>query len=149
MRKVKATLAGLHLLTGILALFGGWAAISVPTGPFGISTDMLAHSPFRTFFIPGLLLFGFIGLGQLIAAVFSFTRYRYQSYVSFCFAGILFIWIIVQVAMLRVVLALHVVTFLIACLQLTLSLLLMYQERLYPTDKVVHYLRQKKHISIK
>lgn len=145
MKGVKVTLALLHLFVAVFAFLGGWAAISDPISPFDISTAMLANSPFRSFLIPGILLFTVIGLGQLAAAVFFLFRSRYQGYVSLFFSGALIIWLFVQVLMIRTIETLHIVTFLIACIQLGLSLLLIYRERLFPTDYVMRFLRRGKH----
>jgi len=91
MKIIKGSLFILHLFVAIFAFLGGWAAISQPLDPFGISTDMLANSPFKTFLIPGLLLFTVIGFGQLLAAAFILFRSRYQAYVSFFTGGVLLI----------------------------------------------------------
>jgi hypothetical protein len=145
MKILKVSLSILHLFVAIFAFLGGWAAISRPLDPFGISTDMLANSPFETFLIPGLLLFTVIGLGQLLAAASILFRSRYQAYVSFLNGGILLIWLLVQVLMIRTVEVLHIVTFVIACIQVALSLALMYKEKLFPTDYVLRFINRHKH----
>lgn len=145
MRAVKIILVVLHVMVGILALMGGWAAISDPMSPFGISTDMLTNSPFRSFLIPGWLLFIFIGLGQLTAALIYFLRPRYQAYASFFASGVLLVWLLVQVLMIRTIETMHLVTFLVACTQLGLSLLLIYKKRLFPTDYLLRFFRGRRH----
>lgn len=135
MKAVKMVLFLTHLLVGVLALFGGWAGMSVPNGPFGISTDMLANSPFDNFFIPGLVLFVMVGLGQLFSAGFFIFRSRYQAYVSGFFSGVLLVWLIVQVWMLQVIEILHVVTFIIALLQAGLSIWFLFKEKLFPANR--------------
>lgn len=145
MKIIKGSLLVLHLIVAAFAFMGGWAAISQPHSPFGISTDMLANSPFDTFFIPGLLLFFVIGMGQLVAAAFILFRSRFEAYSSFIMSVTLLIWLIVQVLMIRTVEVLHVVTFVIACVQLALSLALIYKKRLFPTDYVLRLLNRYKH----
>jgi hypothetical protein len=145
MKFLKVSLSVLHLFVAIFAFLGGWAAISQPMNPFGISTDMLANSPFETFLIPGLLLFTIIGFGQLLAAAFIFFRSHYQAYISFVNGGVLVIWLLVQVLMIRTIEVLHIVTFVIACIQVALSLALMYKERIFPTDYVMRFLNRHKH----
>jgi hypothetical protein len=145
MKILKVSLSITHLFVAIFAFLGGWAAISRPMDPFGISTDMLSNSPFKTFLIPGMLLFIVIGLGQLLAAAFMLFRSRYQAYVSFGTGGVLLIWLLVQVLMIRTIEVLHVVTFAIACIQVALSLALMYKERLFPTDYVMRFINRHKH----
>lgn len=135
----------LHLLVAIFAFFGGWAAISRPLDPFGISTDMLVNSPFDTFLIPGLLLFIVIGLGQLVAAASILFRSHYQACVSFFTGGVLVIWLLVQVLMIRTVELMHIMTAVIACIQIALSLALMFKERLFPTEYIRRFLNRQKH----
>jgi hypothetical protein len=144
MKMIKISLFILHLLVAIFAFLGGWAAISRPLDPFGISTDMLANSPFDTFLIPGLLLFIVIGFGQL-AAAFIIFRSHYQAYVSFFTGGVLVIWLLVQVLMIRTIEVLHIVTAVIACIQIALSLALMFKERLFPTDYIRRFMNRQKH----
>ena len=145
MKIIQGTLVVLHLIVALFAFLGGWVAISQPMAPFGISTDMLANSPFDTFFIPGLLLFIVIGMGQLAAAAFILFRSRFEAYSSFITSGMLLVWLIVQVLMIRTVEVLHIVTFVIACVQLVLSLALIYKRRLFPTDYVLRFLKNHKH----
>lgn len=145
MKIIKGSLLVLHLIVAIFAFLGGGAAISQPLAPFGISTDMLANSPFDTFLIPGLLLFIVIGMGQLVASAFILFRSRFEAYASLITSVALLIWLIVQVLMIRTVEVLHVVTFVIACVQLALSVALIYKRRLFPTDYVLRLLNRHKH----
>lgn len=145
MKMIKISLFMLHLLVAIFAFFGGWAAISRPLDPFGISTDMLVNSPFDTFLIPGLLLFIVIGLGQLVAAASILFRSHYQACVSFFTGGVLVIWLLVQVLMIRTVELMHIMTAVIACIQIALSLALMFKERLFPTEYIRRFLNRQKH----
>jgi len=146
MKMIKISLFMLHLLVAIFAFFGGWAAISRPLDPFGISTDMLVNSPFDTFLIPGLLLFIVIGLGQLVAAASILFRSHYQACVSFFTGGVLVIWLLVQVLMIRTVELMHIMTAVIACIQIALSLALMFKERLFPTDYIRRFMNRQKHV---
>lgn len=129
MKAVKVSLFLSHLLIGIFALMGGWVAFSDTDSPFGLSTVILANSPFENFFIPGILLFTTIGLGQMFSAGFFVFRSRYQGYVSGFFAGVLIIWLMVQVWMLQLIEPMHVVTAVLAVVQLTLAAILTYQAK--------------------
>jgi hypothetical protein len=104
-------LFGLHLLVGIGAMAGGFAAISNPQSPLGAPVDMLKYSPFSDFLIPGILLFGIIGIGNVVSTVFVQRNPWYLPYVSSVFGGALVIWIVVQCIMLRSVAFLHVLFF--------------------------------------
>jgi len=55
------------------------------------------------------------------------------------------IWLLVQVLMIRTVEVLHIVTAVIACIQIALSLALMFKERLFPTDYVMRFIDRHKH----
>lgn len=141
MKIIQGTLVVLHLIVALFAFLGGWVAISQPMAPFGISTDMLANSPFDTFLIPGLLLFGVIGIGQLVAAASILFHSRFDVYFTFITSGMLLIWLIVQVLMIRTVEVPHIMTFVIGCVQLSLSLTLIYKRRLFPADYILRFLR--------
>lgn len=134
MRFLKGVLLFLHLLVGIGAVFGGWAAISDPLKPLGAPLSLLVHSPFVNFFIPGLLLFAVIGLGNLFSAALFAGPKPLQIYSSLIISFGLIIWILVQVFMLRTVDILHVIFLLIGFVQAGISLLLLYQARLFPVS---------------
>ena len=54
---------------GITALPSGVLMMAFPDGAlFGMPLTMLEFSPFETFFVPGLLLFAFLGVLPLVAA---------------------------------------------------------------------------------
>lgn len=141
----RIVLAILHLIVALFAFLGGWAAISQPTGPFGISTDMLAYSPFDTFLIPGLALFIVVGFSHLLAAILLLFRSRYQIYASFLSGGILVSWLIIQVIMIQTIEVLHVVTFVIGSIQVVASLVWIYRERLFPVEELTRLLQRRKH----
>lgn len=73
MSKIKYTklfrylLAFLHLFLGINGLIGGLLFMMRPDGSYlQMDSTWLKHSLFSNFFIPGLLLFTFIGLMSII-----------------------------------------------------------------------------------
>jgi len=90
-------------------------AIINPQGPAGMTIDALKNSPFSNFFIPGIILFTVIGLGNVFSAVSIFLKSKYQGYISSVVSWALIIWIIVQCIMLKTVIYLHVI-FLILCI---------------------------------
>ncbi|MFL2100792.1 hypothetical protein [Desemzia sp. FAM 23991] len=135
MKVVKLLLFFTHIVVGIFAVLGGWTAVSIPESPFGISTDLLANSPFDNFFVPGILLLVAIGLGQLFSATFFFFRSRYQGYISGFFGGVLVIWLVVQVIMLQIIEPVHLITFGFAIVQLILSAVLVTKRRLLSANK--------------
>lgn len=140
MKIVNSTLLALHILIGIGALAGGFAALSNPYAPMGAPVSMLEHSPFDSFFIPGLILCGFIGLGNIACAVAMKLRTRYQGWFCGVMGGGMLVWIIVQCIMIRGVVALHVIFFVFGAIQCVLALVLLYKENLFPMNIVKYIL---------
>lgn len=81
MSKIKYTklfrylLAFLHLFLGINGLIGGLLFMMRPDGSYlQMDSTWLKHSLFSNFFIPGLLLFTFIGLMSILTCYGLFTN---------------------------------------------------------------------------
>ena len=69
---------GLLLLLSLGALAGGGALLAEPDGrALGVPVALLAGTPFRDYFIPGVLLFTFLGV---YPAVVSFALWRRPSW---------------------------------------------------------------------
>ena len=65
----------LEIFLGIGALFGGIQFILAPDGHLlGVPLSMLAGTPFRSFLVPGLLLFTFVGVAPIVAAAVTTRR---------------------------------------------------------------------------
>ncbi len=134
----------LHFFVGIGGMVGGTAALSTPHAPMGIdAAEMLKHSPFNDFLIPGLLLFGVIGLGNVLCGILMLRTVKFQYQASGIAGGALMVWIIVQCIMLRAVVALHVIFFLIGALQAALSAHVLFQRNLFPFDIIRKIFRLK------
>ena len=103
----------LNLLLGIGALGGGGALILAPDGSLlGMPLSVMHGAPFKDFFIPGLLLFTFVGLFPCAAAYSLFKlpvwnwpnvlnpfKKMHWSWASSLAAGIIVtIWITVEVS---------------------------------------------------
>ncbi len=142
MKLIRNTLLILHVLVGVGAISGGLAAITNPEAPLGAPVEILKYSPFSNFLIPGILLFTVIGLGNLFGAVMFLTKTKYQGYISSVFSWALVIWIVVQCIMLQSVVLLHVLFFVIGLVQAFLSLILMFEQRLFPTNIVLNILKK-------
>jgi hypothetical protein len=134
MRKVYFILIALHIFVGIGALAGGLAAIMDPIHPLGVSVELLEHSPFDSFLIPGIILFTVIGLGNIQSAFMFHFRLNYQGYISSFFGWALVVWIVVQCIMLRSVVFLHVLYFLIGLIQASLAMAVLYEQQLFPAN---------------
>ncbi len=95
---------GLALFTGITALGGGAALMAGPDGSVvHMPVTALAHSPFHSFLIPGIVLFTLVGLLNLWAAWMHGVRSPYAALASFTGGCSLTIWVAVEMAMLRTV----------------------------------------------
>lgn len=124
------------MLVGLGGMAGGFAAISNPTAPMGMPTEALVNSPFEDFLIPGIILFGFIGLCNVIAAVLSKMKPVLRGYASGVMGGGLMMWILVQCVMLWAVVALHVIFFVFGFIQAILAVVILYDANLFPMNIV-------------
>lgn len=132
MKGYVTALTALHLFIGLGAAAGGLGAMLDPFEPMGAPLTMLEHSPFETFFIPGVLLFGVIGVGNLAALAVSHYKPRWRGYAGGAAGDALIIWIVVQCIMLRSIVFLHVLFFLLGILQGVLSLLILKKQNQFP-----------------
>ena len=145
MMKVRRSLLALHLLVGVGAIFGGLAAIIDPYSPLGMPVEALAVSPFTTFLIPGIILFAFLGLGNIFgAALFRSKALWACGYAGGVMGGGLAVWIVVQCLMLRAVAALHVIFFALGLTQGALSAALLYAGGYFPFNILKRYLMRGK-----
>ena len=64
---MRVTLVILQLFVGIGGIFGGLEMIRDPLNPLGMTTELIAGSPFDTYTWPGILLI--FGIGAVIAAL--------------------------------------------------------------------------------
>lgn len=143
MPKVYRLLFTLHMFVGVGALAGGYAAIINPQEPFGMSAMYLKNSPFTSFLIPGIILFTVIGLGNIFSAIAMCFKFRYQGYLSSVFSWALVIWIIVQCIMLNAIAFLHILFFIIGLIKAALSIIILLDKKLFPTNIMMRVLRRE------
>ena len=120
-KHTKAVLAGLHLLVGAGAIGGGLAGMMNPQAPLGMPLEMLQHSPFSDYLMPGLILFAVLGLGNLFGLYMLARRSSYWAHASSVLGLALVVFIVVQCIMLRVIDPLHIIFFGIGLLQAGLA----------------------------
>ena len=142
MKLVYRLLFALHAFVGIGAIFGGLAAILNPKGPLGVPVESLKNSPFSDYLIPGIILFTIIGLGNIISALTILSKSRFQGYISSVFSGALVIWIVVQCVMLNDVHFLHILYFIIGGIESALSMIIMFEQRLFPTNIILKFYKE-------
>jgi len=144
MKIVHRLLFALHVLVGIGAMCGGLAAITNPGEPLGMSVEALKNSPFSDYLIPGNILFSVIGLGNIFSAIMLFVKFRFQGYISSVFSWALVIWIVVQCLMLNTVVFLHILFFAIGLIQAILSMIILFEQRLFPAKLILNVYKKIK-----
>ena len=101
LRKSRGLVNGLGVLQvfiGLGAVGGGLGLVLEPSGAnLGIPLELLKNSPFSTYLVPGIVLLIVNGLGSLVGAVASFTRYRYAGETAMALGVFLVAWIILQI----------------------------------------------------
>jgi hypothetical protein len=142
MKRLYRMLFALHIFVGVGAVFGGLAAITDPKAPLGIPIEVLKNSPFSSFLIPGIILFTLIGLGNIFSALMFRFNSRFQGYISSIFSWALVIWIIVQCIMLNSIAALHVIFFTIGLVEASLSMIILYEQRLFPINLFLNFYKR-------
>lgn len=66
-----------------------------------LSPTLLTHSPFRDYFVPGLILMVVVGGGNLLGAVMAVRREQGAELVSAVFGAGTILWTIIQFAMIQ------------------------------------------------
>lgn len=137
MKTVRMLSIILHLFVGVGAMAGGLACLLDPYAPLGAPVTMLEGSPFDSFLIPGIILFGLIGIGNVLGGILFRLHWKYQPYVSGLLGGALVVWIIVQCIILRDVVFLHVLFFGFGAVQGCLALAMLFHQKLFPANIVL------------
>ncbi len=122
MKITKVLLSLLHLLVGVGAIGGGLAGMLDPRAPLGMPIELLQHSPFSDYLIPGLILFSVIGLGNLFGLYMLVRQSSCWPPISSGLGLALIIFIVVQCIMLQAIDPLHVIFFFIGLLQAGLAM---------------------------
>ena len=113
----------LHFFIGIGAMAGGIGAMLNPDAPMGMSVDLLSDSPFHNYFVPGLVLFFFIGVLNLVSGILYIRKNHFGEYGSLYCGIIQIFFIIIQCLILWVVTPLHVIFFVFGIIQIVIGVL--------------------------
>ena len=115
----------LLLFNGIAACFGGWMLMRSPDGSaMNMTVDLLKHSPFSDYLIPGIILFIIIGLLSLAIAWLAVLKVKHFEKLIMMQGVILSGWIIVQMVMLQSINYLHILFGSVGLLLIALGLIL-------------------------
>lgn len=118
---IRNLLGVLLAFVALNAFGGGYYALS---GAEGVPREWLAGTPFRSYFIPGLVLFFGVGGCFLWAAIAVFARSRKARTAAIFSVAFVLVWLAVQVAIIGYVSWMQPVTASVALLILFLSLTL-------------------------
>ncbi len=103
-----STLGLIQAFVAIGAIPAGLFVIIDPSGSaIGAPLEMLQHSPFQNFLIPGIFLFTFNGIFHAIGAWSLFTKKPYAGKLGLWLGSFLIAWIVVQVYFLHSIHYLH------------------------------------------
>ena len=108
MKTIRIIAIVLLLFNATGAIFGGWSLIQDPTGgDLQMPLSFLEHSPFKDYFIPGIILFAVNGLFCLAAMIWTIFQWKHYTWLILIQGALLTGWIIIQVIMLREISYLH------------------------------------------
>jgi hypothetical protein len=92
------------------AFYGGISMMLFPDGSrLGMNISQLQHSPFTSYFIPGIVLLLANGVLSLLALAALFTSHRKYGHLVLLQGIVLTGWIVIQITMLQVFHPLHLV----------------------------------------
>ena len=103
MKQKSALILGVYdLFLAIAAIFSGILMVSSKSGIFSVyPTEWLSKLPFKSWLVPGIIAIIVFGLGNIVAAIFSFRRRNNKSwFASTLIGGILLICVVCQVLIL-------------------------------------------------
>lgn len=102
--KMKTLLFILIALITVTTTISGLLMISAPNGSIlGLSTELLANTPFNDFMMPGILLTLFVGSINLLAIFFHMERSKRRYNWSMAGGVTITIWIIVQMILIQAI----------------------------------------------
>ena len=94
---IRNTLGLLLILLAVNAFGGGYYGMA---GAKDVPVEWLKGSPFRNYFIPGLILFVAIGGLALFTGIAVFCRHRLARKAAFICGAVVLFWIAIQVSII-------------------------------------------------
>jgi hypothetical protein len=102
MKNARQLCIAILFITALCGLAGGIVLIQDPTGhSLRMLTDNLRGTPFMDYSVPGWILLIAIGGFSALAAIVSLTHHKSYPYLMMTEGAILFIWILIQIEMIR------------------------------------------------
>jgi len=99
-KRARITALVLLFFLGISALPAGIMMIVDPSGiSIKLPLELLEHTPFNDFLIPGIILGLFNGVLSLLVAILVLRKHRLQSWLVLFQGTVLTIWLTVEVLM--------------------------------------------------
>ena len=124
-KRLANVLGILQLFIGLGAVGGGLGLVLEPSGAnLGMPLEMLNHSPFSNFLIPGIVLLIVNGLGSIAGSVLSFKRFQYAAEIALALGAFLVAWILIQVYWIHAFHWLHALYLSLGIIELALGWLL-------------------------
>ena len=142
MKISRIATAFLHLFIGIGACAGGTGAMLDPLSPMGAPVEMLEHSPFATFFIPGLFLFAVLGLCNVFSFILSVRIKSSGGYLSVFMGGILCLWLVIQCIFIRGIASLHIIFFILGLVQIAGGTVIVFRRRQFPYYNFLYFVER-------
>lgn len=118
-KMVRYSMGVLLAFAALNAFGGGYYAMA---GAEGVPLEWLEGSPFRSYLIPGIFLFGIVGGAFLTAAILAFVRSRHARMAAFLAVAVVFGWLVVQMMIIGYVSWMQPVTAIVALVILLLAL---------------------------
>ena len=135
MKKYYFWLGGIEAFVALGAIPAGLGYLSDTSGAgMGTSVEMLAHSPLKSFLIPGLFLLLVNGLGNVAGAIFSFRKKSFAGMAGFALGTILCLWIVIQVYWIGLSSFMQPLFFVIGVAEFVLGLLIIRLNRALKTN---------------
>ncbi len=124
-KRLANVLGILQLFIGLGAVAGGLGLVLEPSGAnLGIPLDMLNHSPFSDFLIPGIVLLIVNGFGSIAGSVLSFKRFQHAAEIALVLGIFLVAWILIQIYWIHDFHWLHALYLILGIIELALGWLL-------------------------
>ncbi|WP_428263563.1 flavodoxin domain-containing protein [Haliangium sp.] len=130
-RPIRRLLAGLCLFTGLTALAGGLELMMWHDGAAWLPPldESLRHTPFVSFFVPGLLLLAVVGVSNLIGGSMAVRRHRWAEYATFFGGAVITGWIVSEMLLMRTVHWLQLIYLVVGLVTMAAALWLQWSRR--------------------